>query len=471
MPLHTIRKGLDLPISGAPRQETAAETIQVRSVAIVADDFTGMKPRMIVKEGDAVLRGQALFEDRKTPGVFFTSPAAGTVEAIHRGARRVLQSLVIKLNEREAKGAAAESDHAIFASHTSRDPAALSRDEIVALLTESGLWTAFRARPFSRVPSPQSSPYAIFVNGMDTNPLAPKPELVVKGREADFSRGLAAIAKLTTGATHLCVAPNSPLKELGKTGVTLQEFAGPHPAGTSGLHVHRVAPVSRTRTVWTIGYQDVLAIGHLLATGKLEGHVTITVGGPSAKNPRLLRVRQGANLADVLEGADAIAGGLKAISGDEPEVRVVSGSVLSGKRAHGNVYGYLGRYHLQISLLPEGRKREFLSLIAPGANKFSIFPLFISKLFVGKKFNFDTDTNGSPRAMVPIGTYEDVMPMDIIPTYLLRSLMVGDIEQAEKLGILELDEEDLALCTFVCPGKVNYGPVLRANLEKIYAEG
>lgn len=471
MPLHTLRKGLDLPISGEPRQGPATETLQVRSVALVADDYVGMKPRMIVKEGDTVTRGQALFEDRKTPGVFHTAPAAGTVEAINRGARRVLQSLVIKLNEREAAGAPAEEDFNRFSSYTGQGLESLSREQLVALLTESGLWTALRARPFSRVPSPESKPYAIFVNGMDSNPLAAKPELVVKGREADFSRGLAALAKLTDGATHLCLAPNSPLKDLGGKAVTVQEFAGPHPAGTSGVHIHLVAPVSRRRTVWTIGYQDVLAIGHLLATGKLEGQVTISIAGPSAQDPRLVRVRQGANLADVLEGGRFLVGGLKSITGDEAEVRVVSGSVLSGKRAQGNVYGFLGRYHTQVSLLPEGRKREFLAMVAPGGNKFSIFPVFVSKLFPRKKFAFSTDMNGSPRAMVPIGMYENVMPMDIIPTFLLRSLMVGDVEQAEKLGILELDEEDLALCTFVCPGKVNYGPVLRANLEKIYAEG
>lgn len=470
MPIHRIRKGLDLPISGAPRQETAG-TVHVRTVALVADDFPGMKPRMIVKEGDVVKRGQALFEDRKTPGVFFTAPAAGTVEAINRGARRVLQSVIIKLNDQELSGDPDAGNFEAFPSFTGWPVSELSRAQVVALLTESGLWTALRARPFSRIPSPTTTPHAIFVNGMDTNPLAAQPEVVVRGREDDFAVGLAAIAKLSDGKTHLCVAPNSPLKAAARAAIETHEFEGPHPAGTSGVHIHTIAPVGRNRTAWWLGYQDVLAIGHLVKTGRLDGHVVVSVAGPPVQNPRLVRTRAGANLADLIDATKVLAGGLRAISGDAPDVRVISGSVLSGKRAQGAVFGYLGRYHMQVSLLTEGRERKFLGWMTPGGRRFSIFPVFVSRLFGGRKFDLDTDTNGSPRAMVPIGMYEEVMPMDILPTFLLRSLMVGDIEQAEKLGVLELDEEDLALCTFVCPGKVDYGPVLRANLEKIYAEG
>lgn len=452
MAVHTIRKGLNLPIAGDPEQVIDG-TRAPKRVAVLADDYIGLRPTMFVQAGDAVTRGQALFEDKKNPGVIFTSPAAGKVVAINRGEKRAFQSVVVELNRPQP------GEQCKFQNYTGNDPAGLSRDQIKALLVESGMWTALRTRPFSKVPAPGSTPFAIFVTAIDTNPLAPNVELAIKGHEKDFERGLICVAKLTEGRTYLCKARGASIPANPNTGIQIEEFEGVHPAGTVGVHINRLAPVSAKRTVWHVNYQDVIAIGKLFGTGELYVERVISLAGPSVKKPRLLRTVLGASTDEI------VAGELK-----DGEHRVVSGSVLSGRTAVGDVHGYLGRYHNQVSVLREGRDREFLGWAMPGTKKFSIIPVFASKLF-GGKFDFTTNTNGSPRAMVPIGMYEKVMPMDIVPTYLLRSLLIGDMEEAEKLGALELDEEDLALCTFVCPGKHDFGVHLREMLNKIDKEG
>ncbi len=462
MALHTIQKGLDLPITGSPYQ-IVREDIHPTRVAIMADDFPGMKPAMRVTEGETVRRGQVLFEDRRTPGVLHTSPGAGRVIGVNRGAKRALQSIVIDLSDTERGGNVADSEIVSFTSYSGKAPADLGRDEIRDLLVESGQWTALRTRPFSRVPSPESSPLAIFVTAMDSNPLAPLPQVVLEGRREDFDRGLTLLCKLTAGPTFLCVAPGSEIEDGVTAPVRVETFRGPHPAGTAGVHIHTLAPVSRAKVVWHIGYPDVAAIGSLFATGRLDLERIVSLAGPPVSDPRLVRVRVGADLSEVV--------GKEFDGADGPEVRVIAGSVLSGKKAMGDIYGYLGRFDRQVSVLREGRERVLFGWLTPGWNAFSVFPIYISKLFSKRRFAFSTAINGSKRAMVPIGLYEQIMPMDILPTFLLRSLMVGDVEQAEKLGCLELDEEDLALCTFVCPGKTNYGPILRANLEILEKEG
>jgi len=459
MALHRIRKGLDLPISGGPMQIIRGRE-SVRRVAVMADDFSGMKAGMKVEVGSVVRRGQVLFEDRKNPGVFHTAPAAGTVVGIQRGARRALQSVVIELSEGERSGRDDAVEHVRFERFTGAAPEALSREDVVGLLVESGMWTALRTRPFSKTPGPESQPHSLFVTAIDSHPMAPLPEVVIETRREDFERGLAIVAKLCSGTTFLCVREGSGVGEETAAPVQLERFEGPHPSGTVGLHIHLLDPVGRGKTVWHIGYQDVIAIGRLFATGRLDVERVISIAGPPVDNPRLVVTRQGACVDE-----------LAAEDGAGVEVRRIAGSVLSGKKAMGEAWGYLGRFERQISILAEGRERVFLGWLMPGLKAFSTLPIFLSRLLGVKRFDFTTATNGSPRAMVPIGMYERVMPMDILPTFLLRSLIVGDIEQAEKLGALELDEEDLALCTFVCPGKQDYGPMLRRNLEMIEKEG
>ena len=456
---YSINKGLDLPLAGKPEQEIH-DGPRVNKVALLGRDYPTMKPRMRVQQGDKVKRGQPLFDDRKTEGVTFTSPAAGEVVAINRGEKRAFQSVVIALSESELSGQPSDDDFApIEASIQSADK--LDGAGVRALLTETGLWTALRARPYDRVPSPSGECAAVFVTATDTNPGAASVEVALDGEEEAFKEGLKAVAKLTSGKTHLCVGPNWKLDVSDVAGVEQSCFTGPHPAGLVGTHIHMICPAHRERTIWHIGYQDVLAIGLLIKTGRLDTRRVVALSGPVVQNPRLFRTRLGASLLDLT--ADNLVSGA--------ENRIVSGSVLFGYEAQDEIFGYLHRYHTQVSSLAEDRERVMFGWLAPGVDKFSTVRAFLSRWFPQSDFKMTTTTHGSHRAMVPIGMYERVMPLDIAPTFLLRSLLVGDVERAEQLGCLELTEEDLALCSFVSPGKEDYGVALRKVLTEIWQEG
>ncbi len=445
-----IKKGLDIPIQGVPDQ-VVEEARPVASVALVGPDFIGLKPKMMVTIGDRVRLGQPLFFDKRNPQVLFASPGCGEVVAIERGARRALQSVVVKLDG---------DDEETFESFASASLAALDRSEVQQNLLASGLWTSFRTRPFSKIPAPGSAPDAIFVTAMDTNPLAADPALVIAESSEDFVGGVTILTRLTDGTVHICQAPGPDSAIPDIDSVKRAVFAGPHPAGLPGTHIHFLEPVGDHRKVWYLNYQDVIAIGRLFTSGHLAVERVVALGGPAVQRPRLLRTRMGASTADLLEGE------LKAV-----ECRVVSGSILSGRRAAG--WGrYLGRYHLQISVLPEGREREFLGWLAPGVNKYSAINAFAASLLSREKsYPLTTSQHGSPRAMVPIGNFERVMPLDILPAPLLKALLVRDTDTARALGCLELDEEDLALCSFVCCSKYEYGPELRENLDMIERDG
>lgn len=444
-----IKKGLDLPIAGPPKQDVIHDK-PVRTVAIVADDYVGMKPTMEVVEGDVVKVGQLLFSDKKSLGVQYTSPAAGRVVAVNRAEKRRFVSVVIEVDGDE---------HASFQSFADRDLTGLGREAVRDHLLAAGLWPALRQRPYGKIPSPESVPRSIFVTAMDTNPLAADPKPVIKQRGDEFVYGLQVLRQLTDGPVYLCCDENANLPGADLEGVSVREFAGPHPAGLPGTHIHFIDPVSERKRVWYVNYQDVIAIGAFFVSGLLMTERIVSLAGPVVKNPRLLRTRLGASLDELIEGE---------LEGTKN--RVISGSVLSGRAAKGQ-QAYLGRYHLQISAVKEGDDREFLGWQGPGFDKFSIRRIFASALSPGRPFNFTTTTGGSERSMVPIGLYEDVMPLDIVPTFLLRSLIIGDNEQSQQLGVLELEEEDLALCSFVDPGKVEWEPILRQRLTQIEREG
>lgn len=438
-----------MPISGIPLQQILPSATP-RHVAIMGDDYIGMRPTMLVQEGDSVTKGQALFEDKKNPGVLFTAPASGTVVAIHRGERRVLQSVVIRLEgDRQRE----------FTRYDVADLPSLTRQAVQAQLLESGLWTALRTRPFSKTPVPGTVPAAIFVTAMDTNPLSADPQPLILAQRQAFDAGLTLLTHLTDGKVHVCQANGGKLGGHPQGKVTFNTFAGPHPAGLPGTHIHFLEAVSLTKQVWHLNYQDVIAIGKLFTTGELYTDRVIALGGPQMRNPRLVRTCLGADINDLLVDETL-----------EGENRHISGSVLSGRHAVG-AHAYLGRFHLQISVVKEGREKELFGWVMPGKDKFSITRTTLGHFMKRKLFNFSTDTNGGERAMVPIGNYERVMPLDILPTMLLRDLLAGDTDSAQALGCLELDEEDLALCTYVCPGKYEYGPALRSVLTQIEQEG
>jgi Na+-transporting NADH:ubiquinone oxidoreductase subunit A len=444
-----IKKGLDIPIAGAPRQQVSAGA-SVTSVALIGPDTIDLKPGMLVELGDTVKLGQPLFHDKQNPGVQFTSPGSGTVTAINRGERRVLQSVVVTLSG---------DDEVRFASYTSQDLPAVSRDDACQNLLASGLWTAFRTRPFSKIPRPGDVPAAVFVTAIDTNPLAADPDVIVSRDSDAFLQGLQVIAKLTDGVVHVCTAPDSRIPCPDGDAFKASQFAGPHPAGLAGTHIHLLDPVSESRVAWQIGYQDVIAIGKLFATGRLPVERVVALAGPSVSRPRLIATRLGANVTELVKGE---------ITG--AAVRVVSGSVLSGRRVSGWA-AWLGRYDNQVTVLREGKPREFLSFMRPGVGKYSATRSFVGKLFGAQEYELTTSQNGSPRAMVSIGSFEQVMPLDILPTPLLKALLVRDTDTARGLGCLELAEEDLALCSFVCNGKYEYGPHLRSTLKEIEVNG
>lgn len=444
-----ITKGLNLPIAGMPSQQIFSKTA-VKRVALLGEEYIGMRPSMAVREGDRVQKGQLLFEDKKNPGVRFTASASGTISAIHRGERRVLQSVVIDVDGEDAVH---------FSRYELADLAGLPREAVQQQLLESGMWTAFRTRPFSKIPAPGSVPAAIFVTAIDTNPLAAEPQPLILAQRDAFDAGLTLLTRLTDGKVHVCQASGGKLGGHPIGQVTFNQFTGPHPAGLPGTHIHFLEPVSLKKQVWHLNYQDVIAVGKLFLEGELYSERIIALGGPQVKEPRLLKTCMGASLDELL--IDELLDG---------ENRIISGSVLSGTRASGP-HAFLGRFHLQVSVVKEGREKELFGWVMPGKDKYSITRTTLGHFMKRKLFNFSTDTNGGERAMVPIGNYERVMPLDILPTMLLRDLLAGDTDSAQALGCLELDEEDLALCTYVCPGKYEYGPALRSVLTQIEQEG
>ncbi len=450
------KRGLNLPISGAPEQQIG-EVQRTRSVAIVGCDYVGMKPTMAVTLGDSVKLGQTLFSDKKNPSVLYTSPAAGVVSAINRGHQRRLLSVVIDLDLDNP-----DEEQVELNSYSADELAKLSVDTVVADLVKSGLWTSLRTRPFSKVADPSSRPHSLFINAMDTNPLAAQPSVVLEPQLEAFCSGVKLLSGLARQRTYVCV--DRKVDGLLKStefaeNIQIQEFRGPHPSGLSGTHIHYLEPAGVGKQIWYVNYQDVIAIGKLFSSGRLSMDRVISLAGPQVSEPRLVRSRIGANLEEIC------AAELK-----PHESRIVSGSVLGGRKAAG-AEGYLGRYHLQVSVLREGRERPLMGYLSPGRNRHSAMGIYVSGLFKDKRHAMSTSTQGSERAMVPIGAYEKIMPLDILPTQLLRSLIVGDIESAQNLGALELDEEDLALCSYVCPGKYEYGPILRDILTLIEKEG
>ncbi|NNF17311.1 MAG: Na(+)-translocating NADH-quinone reductase subunit A [Gammaproteobacteria bacterium] len=440
-----VRKGLSIPLAGEPQQviDTASNT---RSVALLGRDYVGLRPRMKVEIGTRVTLGQSLFEDKQTPGVPFVAPGTGVVTAINRGARRMLQSVVIELE------GDAEPE---FPSYPRATLSTLGKQSVRDTLIESGLWTALRTRPYSKIPQIDTEPHAIFVSALDTNPLAADPAIVIAEYQQDFLDGLDILSRLTDGKVYVCTAPDPKIAFTDNPHVQQVSVSGPHPAGLVGTHIHFLNPVTADRVVWHLNYQDVIAAGRLFTTGALWTERIVALGGSRVREPRLIRTRLGASTENLLAG-ELLPG----------PARVVSGSVLSGHRAF-DALNYLGRYHMQISVVPEGQPREFINYMMPGASKFSGIRAFAGHLLHRKPFDLSTSQNGSPRAIVPIGNFEPVMPLDLLPTPLLKALVVRDTDSAQALGCLELDEEDLALCSFVCSGKHEYGTELRACLTQI----
>lgn len=438
-----IKRGLDLPLAGAPEQ-TVSPGAEVNTVALLGGDYPGVFPAMAVEQGDRVRRGQTLFTDRRRPRVRFTAPTGGVVTAINRGARRALLSVVIRPDETVGEDT--------FAVHDPAALAQLSGKAVRDTLQTAGLWTAFRTRPFSRIPDPDSVADSLFVTAIDTNPWAADPAVIIAPHAEAFRHGLSVIGKLSKGITYLCKAPGAELPVHDDPALRVVDFSGPHPAGLPGTHIHFLDPVCPGRTVWHVGYQDVIAIGELFTTGRLSTERVIALGGPGVDKARLLRTCLGADVEDLL-----------AAERWDPDCRLLSGSVLDGHEAAGPAR-FLGRYHLQISLLHDRPERRLFGWLRGRSWTPAALPGLTPR---PRPAIASTQMRGQPGGMLPTEAFERVLPLDMPVVPLLRALLVRDTDAARDLGCLELAEEDLALCSVVCPAKYDYGAALRANLELI----
>ena len=435
-----ISKGLDLPISGAPLNIVSDEP-KVSSVAVLSNDFVGMKPTMLVKEGDSVKAGQKIFEDKKNIGVFYTSPCGGIVRNINRGDKRKFLSIELDIDDTN------EAFKFFDMGNTS--------NEIKECLINSGYWNCFRTRPFNRTPNVNDVPSAIFINCCDSNPLSMDPYNIISLNEADFREGLKVLSQLFKCNMNLTYQNDN--FDISNEDFEYFQFKGPHPSGLSSTHISKIYPVNLNRTVWTINYQDIISIGFLKKNNKIRTSKLISLGGPSVHEPSLLNVRVGGNIDEIC------AGKLK------PNSRIISGSVLHGHESEG-VMNYLGFYDSQISAIPDEVNNIFMNWLMPGSSLHSKLNVFISSFIKPKNFIFNTSIGGGDRAIVPISSYEEVIPMDILVTQLLKALVVSDIDMAVDLGMLELVPEDLALCSYVCPSKYDYSSILMDNLNKLYQE-
>ncbi len=446
----SIKKGIDLPIGGhVENPDTIVSFLPDAPVAVLGRDYPGLRPTMMVAEGNVLKKGEPLFADKKNPGVHICAPLAGTVRGVVRGERRRLLAVVI-----EPSGDGAVS----FSPMTVEDLDEAAAQTVKERLCQAGLWAALRQRPFSKIPPVAATAQAIFVNAMDSNPLAPDPLLALAGRTDDYHAGLRVLTRLTAGKVHVCHAAAKTLPEIQVEGVVYHAFSGIHPAGLVGTHIHFIEPVGREKTVWYLGLQDLLAFGRLFLGGTIDNERIISLAGPGVKEAKMIRTVKGVNLSALL------AGNLRA-----GEQRVISGSVFAGRQVE-EATDFLGAYDQQVVVLPEGRDSVFLEFLRPGANAYSRTRAYLGR-FLGKAMPFTTAVQGSPRPIVPFGIYEEVMPLDILPTLLLKALVVKDTDTAVQLGALELDEEDIALLTYVDPGKHDFGAILRENLEKIAEEG
>ncbi|CAD0186742.1 Na(+)-translocating NADH-quinone reductase subunit A [Ruegeria sp. THAF57] len=442
-----LKKGLELPVQGAPEQ-TIQPGPEFSTVGVLGGDYLGLKPRMLVQEGDEVQRGTPLFCHKDMPAAMMVAPLTGKVVAVNRGARRVLQSVVIEVSDQNDVGLD-------FSSTGSSD----SAEGVTAKLCAAGLWTSFRTRPYSKMPAPGSKPTAIFVTAMDSEPLSGDAAVIINDAGEAFAEGLKAVSLLTDGKTYLCQQEGDSLPGSDLANVEAAAFSGPHPAGLAGTHIHFLEPLAGEKQVWTIGYQDVIAIGRLMQTGHLDPNVVIALSGPGARHPRLIRTVMGASTDDLTRDEIEIDG----------TARIISGSILSGKLADGPT-AFLGRFARQISIIREDPDQIPMGWIRPMPSKYAVQPV-LGSAFAKKLFAFTSNLNGGRRAMVPTGTFEELMPQDYLPTQLLRALLVMDTDTAQALGALELDEEDLGLVGFACPAKYEYGLALRDCLTKIEKEG
>ena len=441
-----LRKGLDINLKG----KAAEELVTVKEpgfYALVPDDFPGVTPKVVVKEQEYVMAGGPLFIDKNHPEVKFVSPVSGVVTSVERGARRKVMNIVVE--------AAAEQDYEEFGK---QDVARMNADRVKELLLQSGMFAFIKQRPYDVIADPAVAPRAIFVSAFDSNPLAPEFEFALKGEEANFQTGLDALAKIAKTYLGISVKQKSAALTQAKN-VTITAFDGPNPAGNVGVQINRIAPVVKGETVWTIDPQAVIFIGRLMNTGRVDMTRTVAVTGSEVLEPAYTKLRVGALLTSVFAGN---------VTKDK-ELRYISGNVLTGKQVSPN--GFLGAFHSQVSVIPEGNDiHEMLGWIMPRFNQFSVNHSYFSWLLGKKEYTIDARIKGGERHMIMSGEYDKVFPMDILPEFLIKAIIAGDIDRMEALGIYEVAPEDFALCEFVDSSKLELQRIVRAGLDMLRAE-
>lgn len=442
-----LKRGLDIRIKGDAEKIIAPEVVSAY-YGVKPVDFPGLTPKLNVKNGDKVLAGTPLFHNKIRPEILFTSPVSGKVISVIRGNRRKLLEIVVEK----------EGDE--FIDFGKSDPAGLSREKIKERLLISGLWPVVRQRPYHIVAHPKDVPKAIFISGFDTSPLAPDYNFIMdNSSEAFFRNGIIALKKLTDGKINLILNGKGSSSEILKKAdvVEISHFSGPHPAGNVGVHIHHLDPINKGEIVWIVNLQDVLAIGRLFIEGIYKHERIIALTGSEVLHPEYYEVRSGVSVSALVK-ANVNTG----------KLRYISGNVLTGSRIEPE--GFLGYYDSQITVIPEGDYYEFFGWMSPGINKFSFSKTYVSSFIPQKKYNLDTNLHGGERAFVMTGQYEKVVPMDLYPMQLLKSILAEDIDMMENLGIYEIAEEDFALCEFICPSKIEIQSIVRKGLDLMIKE-
>ena len=445
----TLRKGLDINLVGKP-QETLAEAPMASEYALSPLDFEGVTPKLLVKVGDKVKAGTPLFFNKYNERVLFTSPVSGTVAAVNRGEKRKVLSVTVAPD--------AEQSYEEFAKP---DLKQASREQIVELLLRSGLWPMIVQRPYGIIANPNDTPKAIFISAFDSAPLAPDYNFVLKQEQRNLQAGLDLMRRLTPGKVHLSVRAKCEGQMPSLQGVELHTFAGKHPVGNVGVQIHHVDPINKGDIVWTVNIQDLAIIGRLVNEGHVDMHRIIAVDGSEIEKPGYVRMIAGARVDSL------VAGNVKPQK-EGNRIRFISGNVLTGTKT--SLEGFLGFYANQLTAIPEGDKYEFLGWAMPRLNKFSVSRAYFSWLCPKKAYDLDTNLNGGERPFVVTGLYEQYLPMDIYPMYLLKACLAGDIDKMENLGIYEVVEEDFALCEFVDPSKIEIQQIIRDGINLMIKE-
>jgi len=441
--LHTVRKGLDLPILGAPEALVDGH-LSASVYAVRPSDFRGLVPKLAVKEGDRVLVGDVLFTDKVDPRIRITSPVSGEVARIERGDKRKILAVVVLADSQQE-----------YRKFTSGTPA--NREDAINWLLESGAWSLVESRPYGRIANPDAEPKAVFINGMATEPLAVAPAVALAGREEDFAMGLQVVGLLSK-RTVLSIAASETAPALTKaSGVELHYFNGPHPSGTTSVHINRISPLNKGEVIWTLNYQDVAILGHLARTGNIKFERALSLCGTGIAKPRAITAVAGASLETFLN-AELKPG----------NYRVISGSVLTGTNV--SKTGYLTYYASQLTAIPEGEGTDFFGWVLPSFAKWSVSRTLFSWLTPSKKFDLNTKQHGEDRAFVVTGLYEKVFPFDILPMPLLKAMWAKDLEKMEQLGAYEVVPEDFALCEVVCPSKQELQKLAEEALDLLYTE-